>query len=737
MKNAQNVKLKKAIIVFVGCLIIAGGYLAFTKVSYDFDTSPFAYASVEEEKKHNHFLSQFRQFEKETTVILEREAGFNSLDVFQRLQTAQDDFYNIAGLEKITSLQTLILPTKTPFGIIWSEALPLEEHKFNQKFSLLKKHQDIMEKFLSVDEKFLCFYVRNDSTNSNFTNDLDSALRTLDFVDEYYLLGENVQSDQAEKALANESLTIGITAIIILLVLFFIFVPSPARLISVLFITLLNVSFTFIFMVLLKIPITVLTGIVPGIVAILSFTDQMHISYHYSLLKRDKAEEKEIFAKLFQTIGLPLILTSLANLIGFIIFFVNGGIERINELALIATLGIITSYILSRLVLPQLLSVRIKRGKGEEKATAILSGILGKVIGKPVFSLLFFSVLTLGIGYIVYEKSTINMHYYSQDENRLKYEEASAVYDQNFLGVRDIEIVIEQESSLFNSTTVSLIEEIENYLLEEYECTSIYSLNTILKRYERYLAGGAPTGYKLPKSIDEPYISEINKFKHDLGIDALLNEGETCTRVIGSLPDIGTHEGLKRSKALEIFLQKLDTDYSITIGGNALMFDKGVYGLSRTVIVLLVIGISLVSIFISLYFRKFWLGLATIWVNLLPIGFALSMMAILGVDINPSSLFMLTILIGIAFDDSIYLLGNLKRIKGPIADQELIQNLSKNAFPLMVTSFVIGFAFIALLLSAHHITYNFGIIMATSLIFALATDLLLLPVLIRKIYRNT
>ena len=50
--------------------------------------------------------------------------------------------------------------------------------------------------------------------------------------------------------------------------------------------------------------------------------------------------------------------------------------------------------------------------------------------------------------------------------------------------------------------------------------------------------------------IRHKYISEINKFRHDLAIDALLNESETCTRIIGSLPDIGTYEGLKRNEVL-------------------------------------------------------------------------------------------------------------------------------------------------------------------------------------------
>ena len=159
--------------------------MAYTQIEYDFNTSPYAYSNKQEEAKYNSFLDQFRQFDSETTIILKRKEGFNTIDIFRQLRTFQEqEVHNISGVEKITCLQTLQLPEKNAFGVFYNDALPLNDSLFTIKFNRLKDYPDVRKKFLSEDNQFLCFYVKDDSSTAHFSEDLNAALLALTFIDQ-------------------------------------------------------------------------------------------------------------------------------------------------------------------------------------------------------------------------------------------------------------------------------------------------------------------------------------------------------------------------------------------------------------------------------------------------------------------------------------------------------------------------------------------------------------------------
>jgi predicted RND superfamily exporter protein len=286
---------------------------------------------------------------------------------------------------------------------------------------------------------------------------------------------------------------------------------------------------------------------------------------------------------------------------------------------------------------------------------------------------------------------------------------------------------------------MKIIDQIENFLIDEYQCRTTYSINTAIKRYNRFKKGGHSKAYKLPETLEQRHIDDIRAVKKDLGLVAILSTDEKKCRIIGSINDIGSYEGTLRNEKLQHFIDGLDKgNLELYIAGKSHIFDQAVNRISSIFILLIGIGILVIGISILLLFRSMLYGIITIWVNLLPLGFALLMMILMGVDLNPASIFLLSILLGVALDDSIYLIGNVYRLsrKGKPNRSMIYESMRSNAFPLFITSLVIGLSFIALSISANHITSSFGLIMSTSLIFAFLTDLICLPALLLWITKD-
>jgi hypothetical protein len=155
------------------------------------------------------------------------------------------------------------------------------------------------------------------------------------------------------------------------------------------------------------------------------------------------------------------------------------------------------------------------------------------------------------------------------------------------------------------------------------------------------------------------------------------------------------------------------------LSGLSYLADQGNYTFSKTLIKGWILGILISTILLSLYLKSPYKGFAIFLVNALPIFTVLIIMPHIGLDINPQSLFLLTILSGLCIDDSIYI---------------MIQEKAKrtfNPYPVIVTSIVLLSGFLTFSFSSYDWLSPFALLFLIGIVIALFLDLLVLPLLLR------
>jgi len=107
-----------------------------------------------------------------------------------------------------------------------------------------------------------------------------------------------------------------------------------------------------------------------------------------------------------------------------------------------------------------------------------------------------------------------------------------------------------------------------------------------------------------------------------------------------------------------------------------------------------------------------------------------------GIELNPTTAMALSIILGLALDDTIYFLSVIKRSKDLDADQSIAHGLRENTFPASVTSIILMIGFGILMLSSIESNRNIGLLVATMLFIALISDLIILPALLRTFWNK-
>ena len=146
----------------------------------------------------------------------------------------------------------------------------------------------------------------------------------------------------------------------------------------------------------------------------------------------------------------------------------------------------------------------------------------------------------------------------------------------------------------------------------------------------------------------------------------------------------------------------------------------------------LLIAIVLVSIMLGIYFRSFRTVLVALVPNLIPLILIGGLIYVFNVPIQISTSVIFALVFGIVVDDTIHFLATYRGFKNLTKEERLIQTFNSAGKGMVNTTFVLLSGFAIFMLSSFGATFYLGFFLCISLLLALLTDFLLLPVLIRK-----
>jgi len=271
---------------------------------------------------------------------------------------------------------------------------------------------------------------------------------------------------------------------------------------------------------------------------------------------------------------------------------------------------------------------------------------------------------------------------------------------------------------------------------------SISVLNMV-KYSKQAFYGGNPKYYQIPTNQEKNWI--LSYTKNSSSNDDLLNNFVDSTgqyaRITTFMKDIGTD---KMELIEERLQQKIDKEfpkdkYNVTMTGKALVFLKGTNFLVNNLVVSLSLAILLIGIFMAFLFRSFRMIIISLIPNIFPLLITAGLMGYLGIPIKPSTILVFSIAFGISVDDTIHflakyrqeLIANNWRIK-----QSVYNALRETGVSMFYTSIVLFFGFLVFTVSSFGGTIALGGLVSITLLFAMTSNLLLLPALLLSLEKN-
>ncbi|MEM7038292.1 MAG: MMPL family transporter, partial [Bacteroidota bacterium] len=485
--------------------------------------------------------------------------------------------------------------------------------------------------------------------------------------------------------------------------------------------------------------------LLPSIIFVVGIADMIHLLTRYQQDIKSGLDREAGMRATLGEIGMAIFLTSVTTAIGFASLYVSP-LPPVRSFGLVAAVGVIFAYIVSIILIPNLLmlvpakKVKESAGFGNHPIWERKLGQLYEWVRNNGVKIAVVSVLIIGLSIV----GTINISTNTYLLDDIKKDDPAWVsmrfFEDNFYGARAFEMAIVPKNGkeVTDQEIMEDVEKLQEYIRSQERISPFLSIVNYVKGANRLRRGSRDKFYRLPKSQDK--IEELVGFGYLNGaedyLDRMMNRDRTVGRLSAQMGDIGSDRIAVLWDSLSNFYNReLRTEnFQYVLTGTAVITDQNVNYLREGLFTGLALAFGLIAILMGLLFRSWRMLLVGVIPNIIPLLITAGVMGFMGITLRASTSIVFLVAFGIAVDDTIHF---LSRVSVELREGRGVETALRNATvgtgkALILTTVILLAGFVMLLTSDFGGTFVVGFFTALTLLVALLSDLLLVPVLIRS-----
>ncbi len=712
---------------------------------------------------YNEFLKVFGE-EGNLIVLGVKDSSLFTIDKLNAWNKLSDDFKHFPEVETVVSindLKRLVKNTK-------KETFELEPFIKDSISSI--EQIDTLQQQLFVQYPFYdnflfnksnktirtAIYLKKEIVNTSARKDfiLNILIKKIDAFEKANQLDVRVSGMPYIRTLNSQNIVDEIGVFIALalsvtsLIFFFFFRSVRATFIS-LIVVCIGVMWTFGILGLLKYEITVLTALIPPLIIVIGIPNCIFLINKYQHEVKMHGNKVKSLQRVITKIGNATLMTNVTTASGFATFILTES-KLLKEFGIVASLSILSIFILCLLIIPIIYTFLPfpKDRHLEHLNKRWIGGFVNwmeRMVKEHKIAIYATALVLLIVSIIGIYQIKISGSLIEDMPKKAEFFEDIRFFEKEFNGIMPLEIMVDtkRKKGVMKLSTLKRMNELEDLIIETPELSRPISVVSLVKYSKQAYYNGNPKYYQLPTSQENSFILSYAK-NSSSNVNLLQNFVDSTgqyARITTFMKDIGTDKMERIEENLQTKINKVfpKDNYNVIMTGKALVFQKGTKYLVKNLAISLSLAIFLISLFMAYMFRSFRMIIISLIPNLLPLLITAGLMGYLGVPIKPSTILVFSIAFGISVDDTIHFLAKYR--------QELQANhwkirksvyaaLRETGVSMFYTSIVLFFGFSVFIISSFGGTVALGALVSITLLFAMLSNLLLLPSLLLSLERS-
>ncbi|RAV27991.1 efflux RND transporter permease subunit [Sinomicrobium soli] len=532
------------------------------------------------------------------------------------------------------------------------------------------------------------------------------------------------------------------------LIFFFFFRSFRATFISMI-VVIIGVMWAFGTLGLLHYEITVLTALIPPLIIVIGIPNCIFLINKYQQEIQKHGNQAKSLQRVVSKVGNATLMTNATTAIGFASFIVTES-TLLKEFGIVASINIMTIFILSLLIIPVIYSfMPVPKNRHLKHLNKKWIGGFVKwnvhIVKHRRIAISITSIVLLILGIIGIYQIKISGSLIEDMPKNTDFFRDIRFFEKEFDGIMPLEITIDtkRKNGVMKLSTLRRMDELENLITDIPGLSKPISVVNLVKYSKQAYYNGNPNYYQLPTNQENHFILSYARKSSDNAdlLHSFVDSTGQIARITTFMQDMGTDNMEDALEQVQTTIKKLfpEDRYEVTLTGKALVFMKGTKYLVNNLIASLALAVFLISLFMAYMFRSFRMILISLVPNIFPLLITAGVMGYLGIPIKPSTILVFSIAFGISVDDTIHFLAKYR--------QELVSNgwkirksvyaaLRETGVSMFYTSIVLLFGFSVFTTSSFGGTVALGGLVSITLLFAMMSNLILLPSLLLSLEKS-
>lgn len=534
------------------------------------------------------------------------------------------------------------------------------------------------------------------------------------------------------------------------LIFFFFFRSFRATFISMC-VVIIGVMWAFGILGLLKYEITILTALIPPLIIVIGIPNCIFLINKYQQEVKKHGNQALSLQRVISKIGNATLMTNITTASGFATFIILDS-DLLKEFGIVASINIIGIFILSLLIIPIVYSFmplpKTKHLKHlNKKWMDIFVNWMENMVRNHRIAVYITTVAVLVLSIIGIYQMRITGSRIEDLPKKSHFYKDIQFFEAEFDGIMPMEIVVDtkRKNGVTKPATLKRMDRLGTVIYEIPELSRPISIVDLVKYSKQAFYNGIPKYYQLPTSQENTFIMNAVQKSSTEGTNELLQSFVDSTGQIARLTTYMRDVKIDRMEEIEKDVQQAITKefpaerYNVFMTGKALLFLKGTKYLVKNLLLSLALAIGLISLFMAYLFRSYKMVIISLVPNLLPLVITAGVMGFLGVPIKPSTILVFSIAFGISVDDTIHFLAKYRQELATHRwhiKRSVYAALRETGVSMFYTSIVLFFGFSVFIISDFGGTKALGGLVSATLLFAMLSNLILLPSLLLSLERS-
>lgn len=744
------------IIIVIVTVITAVQLFRFQDIKFDYDLTKFFPINSAETDFFMDYSEKYSWDDDFILIGLYNEEGIFEQDFLRNIDRLSKELRQMEEITSVYSPTTINILRKTPFssGVITKPYITIDKpEKYASDSARIYKHQELVDRLFARDGKSVGIILGQKpklgvEECKAVTEKVDNLINEIGFKEAHY--AGKCFSQTAYTSLVQSEVLLFVGSSVVMII-FFLFLSY--RKFWAIWMPLLVIIITVVWamgtMIWAGESINFISNIIPTILMIIGISNVIHLFTKYRLLIRKGIEKMEALHTSIREVGFATIFTSLTTILSFLTL-TTSDVDPLIKLGIYASLGLIFAFILTYTLFPAMLILyKPAHSLEPEQMKEVWQPFLYKIflwVKKHPKAIILGSLGIIAFSIYGTTLLKINNHLVEDLKNMDAGRVATGFFEERFSGTRQYELAVnlkDTTKSIFDKEVLLAMEKLETFMEKEFENNYWFSPVSVIKASNRIDHGGNEAYYKLPKSqrkIDK-LVREIKKNeKRTSNFPKVYTKDEKHARFSGKISDIGSHEARIRNGHLDEFMtnEKLTNIFDYKYTGSVHLNDMNGYNVAFNVLNGLLFCVGFIMILVGVMFRSFKMSWIAMVANVLPLLVIAGIMGYMDIDIKIPTAIIFILSFGIAVDDSIHFLSKLRLelSKGKKIEEAIRNTYLTTGKAIIVTSLILSGGFLTLALSSFSGTFYIGFFTSLCLIFAVTSDLILLPALILLFYKK-